>query len=104
MSKLVHAPISISSLGSHVVVAGVSGKRIQVYGLFFQCGITTNLTIKADTTNLTGSMSFLTGGGLVLNPFSDVYFDLPDGVDLVFSLSGLTGQVGGMITYMQVDV
>lgn len=104
MADLQHAPINISALGTSVVITGVAGKRIQVYGLFFQCSILTNVTVKSGTTALTGPMSFLAGGGLNLNPFSDVYFEVAEGENFVFQLAGLTGQVGGMVTYVQFDV
>lgn len=46
-------------------------------------------------------MSFTGGGGLNLTGSGTVYFECDSGNDLVFDLTGLTGQVGGLLLYYQ---
>lgn len=94
--------LDISGAGNHVVVSGdVDFPTILVVGLYFQCNIGTTLTVKSGTTNLTGPMNFLAGGGLNLYNSPMAIFEADNADDLVFSLSGLTGQVGGVIVYFQ---
>lgn len=102
MPDLVLAPINVSGAGAKTVITGVSGKIIQVVGLYFQCSVATTLTIKTGSTAQTGAMSFLASGGLNL-PFTGniIYFECADGDDLVFYFSGLTGQSAGQIYYYQ---
>lgn len=52
-------PIDVTSLGNQIVIPGVAGLTIEVFGLFFQCGVTTILTIKSNTVTFTGPMKFL---------------------------------------------
>lgn len=102
MPDLQSAPVSVSSLGSHIVITGSDTyTTIQVVGIFFQCSVSTNLTIKAGTSALTGAMSFVSGNGLNLPIGSNVYFQCDGGDDFILALTGLTGQVGGTVYYYQ---
>lgn len=103
MPDLLSAKIDESGIGSKVVIAGQSGKIIQVLGLYFQCNVASILTIKTDTTARTGPMSFIATGGLNLPVTQSglVYFECGDCEDFIFYFSGLTGQAGGQIFYYQ---
>lgn len=95
--------INVSGAGTYTLVAGVPGTIIVVQYVSFQCNILTTATFKSNTTALTGPMSFALNGGLVL-PFngSIEYFRTDVGEDLNVTLSGLTGQMGGQLYYVQV--
>lgn len=104
MPDLLVSPISISGVGNKVVIPGIEGQSILVVGLYFQCGVATTITVKSGTTEITGPMTFATGGGLQL-PFTTVlaYYYCPPGEDLIFGCTGLTGSAGGQIWYFQYD-
>ncbi len=94
--------INITSSGDNTVIAGVAGQVITVYGMFFQCGAATTITFKNGTTDLTGPMAFVSGGGLnVFFGDSTPIFTLSAGNSLIISVTGLLPQVGGFIYYTQ---
>lgn len=102
MPDLQSAPINVSSLGSHVVINGdATLTTIQVVGVFFQCSVSTCLTIKGGTASLSGPMSFTSGGGINLPLNTNVYFQVNGGDDFIFNLTGLTGAAGGTVYYYQ---
>lgn len=104
MPTLQTLPISISALGSHIVITGNSGTpTIQVVGIYFQCAVGTTIIVKSGTTALTGSMSFTSGGGFNLpnSGVGNVYYECDSGNDFILDLTGLTGQVGGSLMFYQ---
>ncbi len=102
MPDLQTASINITSLGSHVVIPGSStATTIQVVGIYFQCSVATCLTIKGGSVSFTGPMSYLSGGNGTFSLGSNVYFQVNNGDDFIFNLSGLTGQVAGIVYYYQ---
>lgn len=102
MPTLQSIPLSASTIGDNVIITGNAlTPTIQVLAIYFQCNITTTVTIKAGTTSLTGAMSFTGGGGLNLPNNGNVYYEVDSGGNFIIHLSGITGQVGGQVMYYQ---
>lgn len=93
--------INITSSGTHTVVANSSGNIITVFGMFFQCSVSSTVVVKSGSTALTGIMSFTSGGGM--NVFwgeNASIFQTNEGEDLIFTVTGLLPTVGGQILYV----
>ena len=95
------SPINITSAGTHTVIANSPGNIITVFGMFFQCSVSSTITVKSDINALTGSMSFPAGGGF--NLFwgdSNSIFQTGVGEDFIFTVTGLLPTIGGQILYV----
>ena len=104
MATLQYAPISATIIGDNIIVTGdPSIPNIQVLCVQYQCSAGTTLTIKNDTTSLTGDMVFNSSGGLFLpfDPNGNLYFACDSGNNFIFTLAGASAQVSGFLMYYQ---
>lgn len=94
--------ISSASTGDITIVAGVAGKVIRVWKIFFNIGAASNLTFKdGASTSLSGAMNFPANGGLVLDHDSEAWFTATSGNAFIINQSG-TAQISGACYYTQV--
>lgn len=95
-------PINLVTTGNHTLIAGQAGKTIKVFAANIQANLLTTFSLKSGTTNLTGPMTNVLGGSLNL-PLAEnlYYFETGVGEDLILNMSGLTGNLGGFILYLQ---
>lgn len=95
------AVISAAAAADNTIVAAVSGKRIVLLGLFLVSTSANGLTLKSDSTAISGAMAVAANGTLVL-PVSDRgYVETAVGEALKLALSGAT-QVSGAVTYIEI--
>ncbi len=95
-------PVNLVVSGNHILIPGVAGKDIKVFAANIQANLITTFSLKSVTINLTGPMTHVLGGTFSL-PLTDnqFYFQCGVGEDLILNISGLTGNVGGFILYIQ---
>lgn len=103
MATTVSLPFTATSIGSNVIISGnPTTATIQIIAIYLQCGAATTLKFRAGTTDLTGSMTFATGGGFSMpNNAVAPYFECDNGDDFIIVLSGLVGSCGGIVYYQQ---
>lgn len=91
------AAISAASSGNNIVIAGVAGKRIYIFGIDLSTASSTTVQFKDGTTALTGIMTLnaYSKGLLVSSP---AYWVLTAGNDFVISLGGAV-QMSGAVWY-----
>ena len=95
------APIDISNSGNNSIIIGVPNKLIRVYKLFFIASAATTIIFRdGQSTVLSGSTSFSTNEGIVLDFDTKPWFTTSYGNDFVMSL-GTAVQVGGAAYYTQ---
>jgi len=95
------------SSGTLTPVAAVAAKKVRVWGLMITCATTTTITIKSDSTGLTGAMTLTAGIPLYLplaaiSPkSSSVYpwFESAAGEAIVIASAAV--QVSGVMYYTQ---
>jgi len=94
--------ITFSSTGDNTLVAGVAGKLVQVFQIFFSAAGATTLQFKdgAGGTALTGAMSFTTSQQFSL-PYDTTphFFASPGNAFVLNSSTGV--QVSGVIWFTQ---
>ena len=100
MPNLSLAAINFASTGDNTLVAGVAGKIISVFKIFFVVSAATNLVFKDGTTALTGAMSMSANGSLTFAYDSTPWFFASPGNNFVLNQSGLA-QISGDIYYIQ---
>ena len=94
------APINISAATTHVIISGVTGKRIRIVSLFFTVGDEVDITLFDGGTAISGPMDF--GGsseprGIVIPfPYSPLEFMVGNAFKIELSLAV---QVSGMVCY-----
>lgn len=95
--------ISGAIIGDNVLVAGnPSTPTIEIVELVLQCGAATTLIIRSGSNDLTGSMTFATGGGLNLpNSGQGPHLLASDGDSLIIRIASLVGSFGGYLVYNQ---
>lgn len=97
--QTLQAVVSFSGSGNNIVVNGTVGKIIKVLQIFFVVGGATNLIFKSGSTALSGTLTMLANGSVVLD-----YIQLPlnclTGDDFVIN-SSLAVTVGGTIWYIK---
>src|SRR5271170_937446 len=71
--------INLNSSGNNTLVAGVAGKIIRVYRLFFIVTSSTSITFQDASTALTGPMAFAANGGMVLDFDTKPWFTVAKG-------------------------
>ena len=84
---LLELPVDTASAGDNIVIPGAAGTTILVYSLFFVMGGNADVTIKSDTTALTGAMAMLQYGSVVLDYNRRPWFHCGDGEDFIINLS-----------------
>ncbi len=97
-ADLTSVPISFSTTGINIVIAGVAGQIIRVYKIFFAVSAATNITIQNGTNALSGAMNFSANEGLILDFDTKPWFTTSDGQDFTINQSG-TAQVSGTVYY-----
>ena len=93
-------PISVSSTGDTVLVAGIAGRRIRVvsYNFFVAAGVV--VTFKSSVAGaITGPKSVASNGGISTGEHPGGLFQTAVGEDLVINLSSNVS-VGGELTYI----
>ena len=97
--RSIQAPISFSAAGDNIVVAGVAGMYVKVLQFFLVLDGTSILTFKSNASLISGPMSMLANGSIVLD-----YIQLPlqtvsPGDNFVINSSNAVN-VGGVIWYI----
>ena len=95
-----NAKIDFSASGDTAVIAGVSGRRIYVFRLYFILGAATNITFKNGSTALTGAMPFLANGFMILDPTQVPWHQTDLGAAFNINSSNAV-QVSGSIGFIQ---
>ena len=98
-ASVVQAPVSFSSAGDNIVIAGVAGKRIKVLQYFWVISAVANLIFKSGTTALSGTLEFPSAGSDVQD-FIQLPINCNIGDAFIINLS-TTVTVGGIIWYIQ---
>jgi hypothetical protein len=102
-TDVVSANFNQSTAAAHVVVAGVTGKRIVVVGAFLQPTAACAITIEdSDGTNAIGPCPSGANGGFVLPRDFDGWAVLPSGKGLSVLL-GTATQTGGCVLYRWIN-
>jgi hypothetical protein len=100
-----YAVIDTASSGDNTVVAGVTGKKIRVTGLFLVNGHTATQTVRFESgaggTALTGQMILGANGVLALPDNPAGWFETAAGSLLNLELAGAT-TVDGTLMYVEV--
>lgn len=98
---LTRASISVAASGDNTVIAGVGGQTIRVFRIFFVTAAAVNVTIKDGAgTSLTGAMSFLPNGGMVLDFTNEPWFVTSTANAFIINLSTAV-QTSGAVYYTQ---
>ena len=97
---ITNAVIDFSGSGANTIVAGVAGKKIYIFRLYFILGGASNLTFKDGSTALTGAMPFLANGYMVLDPTLVPWHECASGDAFIINSSNAV-QVSGAIGYVQ---
>lgn len=96
---LLEAVIDASAAGDNVIVAGVPGRTIRVFRLFFVVGGDTIITIKDGAAIVfTGPMFLTTGGSVVLDFTDQHWFATHDGNNFVIESANAV-EIAGRIYY-----
>lgn len=91
--------IDFALTGDNTVVAAVTGKPIRIIAMVIVVSADTAITMKDGTgTALTGAMSLLANGAVVLDPATMPWFVTSAGNGFVINQSG-TAQISGRIYY-----
>ena len=96
------ALISEASSGSNLLVAAVTGKRIQVISGFAIASGTVIVQFLSAATPLSGTMDLASSGGFVLPYNPDGWFETAVGEALNINLSGAVN-LGGALKYREID-
>lgn len=93
--------VSFTLAGGNVLVSGVAGKKIYVYGLTIVFGSATTVIFKdGPTTNLTGTMTMTASGAMVFDPINICRWQTSAGKDFICT-TGSNSIAGGTIYYVQ---
>ena len=93
------AVVSFTGTGDQIVVAGVAGKRISVFGLDLSLSTPQTLQLKSGSNALTGAMTMNAWSKPILLT-APAYFVTNAGENLVITMGG-SATVGGIIWYTQ---
>jgi hypothetical protein len=99
-STVQYASISATTSGDTQIVAGVSGKRIRVIAYAVVASGTVNIKFRSGTTDITGSMRVVEGGGIA-HAYDGGLFQTAIGQPLNINLS-TNATVGGYVVYREV--
>lgn len=95
------AVINFSASGSSTVVGGVAGQRINIMKLALVIAAATNLTFQDASTPLTGAMSMLANGSIVLDCDGAPWYTTSVGNGFIINSSSAV-QVSGSLQYQLV--
>ena len=95
-----YAPINATSFGDTQIVPAVSGKRIRVIAYAVIANATVSIKFRSDTTDITGSMRVVEGGGIA-HAYDGGLFQTADGEALNINLS-TNATVGGYVVYREI--
>ena len=99
-STVLYAPINATNSGNTQVVGAVSGKRIRVIAFAVIANATVNIKFQSGTTDITGSMRVVEGGGIA-HAYDGGLFQTAVGQPLNINLSA-NATVGGYVVYREV--
>ena len=99
-STVLYAPINATTSGNTQVVGAVSGKRIRVIAFAVVANATVNIKFQSGTTDITGSMRVVEGGGIA-HAYDGGLFQTAVGQALNINLS-TNATVGGYVVYREV--
>jgi len=99
-STVQYAPINATNSGNTQVVGAVSGKRIRVIAYAVIANATVNIKFQSGTTDITGSMRVVEGGGIA-HAYDGGLFQTAVGQALNINLS-TNATVGGYVVYREV--
>ena len=100
MTNVFPLPISCSSAGDNILIAGVNDKNILIFRIFLTVDGATLLTFKDGSTNLTGAMTFTAGGAMVLDMTGMPWFQINRGNSFIVNSSNAV-QISGAVYYQQ---
>ena len=95
-----YAPINATTSGDTQIVPAVSGKRIRVIAYAVIANATVSIKFRSDTTDITGSMRVVEGGGIA-HAYDGGLFQTADGEALNINLS-TNATVGGYVVYREI--
>lgn len=99
VSLLSEIGVNISSATITALIAAISGRIIRVYKLFLNAGAAQTVDIRDSAGSLSGSIiTFVTGGGMVVDLDGTPWFTSTNRLDLVTTT---TGQLSGKFYYTQ---
>jgi len=99
-STVLYAPINATNSGNTQVVGAVSGKRIRVIAFAVVANATVNIKFQSGTTDITGSMRVVEGGGIA-HAYDGGLFQTAVGQALNINLS-TNATVGGYVVYREI--
>ena len=99
-STVLYAPINATNSGNTQVVGAVSGKRIRVIAFAVVANATVNIKFQSGTTDITGSMRVVEGGGIA-HAYDGGLFQTAVGQALNINLSA-NATVGGYVVYREI--
>jgi len=99
-STVLYAPINATSFGDTQIVPAVSGKRIRVIAYAVIANITVSIKFRSGTTDITGSMRVVEGGGIA-HAYDGGLFQTAVNQPLNINLSN-NATVGGYVVYREV--
>ena len=99
-STVLYAPINATNSGNTQVVGAVSGKRIRVIAFAVVANATVNIKFQSGTTDITGSMRIVEGGGIA-HAYDGGLFQTAVGQALNINLSA-NATVGGYVVYREI--
>ncbi len=94
-------PINVAAGGPTVLVAGVAGKRISVYKVWYVAAADVNTKFVDGTVDFHPAITIKANGSFVLDYDREPWFSAAPGNDFVINLSGAV-QVSGVLYYTQV--
>jgi hypothetical protein len=98
--RSIQAPISFSGAGDNIVVTGVAGMYVKVLQFFLVMGGATVLTFKSNASFVSGAMSMLANGSIVLDYIQLPLQTISPGDNFIINSSNAVS-VGGVIWYVQ---
>lgn len=99
-SRLTQVPINVSGSGQTALVSGIGGQTIRVFRMFFIVGGSTTVKLQDASSDLTGPMSFTTGGGMVLDLSGEPWYVTGSGN--AFNINSTSAvQISGTVYYTQ---
>ena len=101
---LLEAVIDHSASGDNVIIAGIADRAIRVYRIMFTVAADTTLTFKNGATALTGGLTMLKAGAVVLDAYDagtpQPWFTMDVAADFIINLSpGVS--IDGRVYYTQ---
>jgi hypothetical protein len=96
-----HAKIAITASGDNTVKAAEAGVSLRVVSMYFIASNTNTVTIKSDTTDLSGDMDFTSQEKMKLDRNDYGWMQTNAGEALIFTTTTDT-KISGVLTYFKV--